>query len=392
MHNWINVFPRIRKTGDNKLPPSERPKSVITLLDLYYPVLFFLIMTVGIVAWFQRIPNRNAIPIVVVLYSLLLFPWPGFRKIVADFTVLLYPVVVIVNHYEYMIALACWYPVLVNFVVASLTRRSKNLFLFFSLYHVASLIIITLILEDMSKPLWYLGLIGNVVAAGLLWITFELFIENVSLTRNLQWINKIIRHDIGNWTHLLTLGMSISRKNNQPVNSMVEEATNGLKDLALRLKSNRAGMTFVSINEIAMRSLMRKIEKDLSGLVPFSCVCEPSLEKKQVVIDAPIMINCLLNLMKNAQSAGANAVEIEFRKGGNGSAEALIRDNGRGFPAEIANAVFKTQVTSTSSGSGFGLLGVKHNLELMGCTIALDDANTSGKGRTCFGIRGIPVV
>jgi len=239
MHNWINIFPGIRKTGDNKLPPSERPKGVITLLDLYYPALFFLIMAVGIVAWFQRIPNRGAIPIVVVLYSLLLFPWPGFRKIVADFTVLLYPVIVIVNRYEYMIALACWYPVLVNFVVASLTRRSKNLFLSFFLYHVAALIIITLTLEDMSKPLWYLGLIGNVIAAGLLWITFELFVENVSLTRNLQWINKIVRHDIGNWTNLLTLGMSISRKNNQPVNSMVEEATNGLKDL--RYGSNPIG-------------------------------------------------------------------------------------------------------------------------------------------------------
>jgi signal transduction histidine kinase len=392
MHNWINVFPGVRKTGDNKLPPSERPKGIFTVLDLYFPTLFFLVLAFGIVAWFQRIPNRGVIPIVVLFYSLLLFPWPGFRKIVADFTVLLYPVIVIVNRYEYMIALACWYPVLVNFVVASLTRRSRNLFLSFFLYHVASLIIITLTCANMSKPLWYLGLITNAVATGALWITIELFIENESLARNLHWINKIIRHDIGNWTHLLTLGMSISRKNNQPVNSMVEEATNGLKDLALRLKSNRAGMTFVSINEIAMRSLMRKIEKDLSGLVPFSCVCEPSLEKKQVTIDVRIMINCLLNLVKNAQSAGANAVEIEFRKGGNRSAEVLVRDNGRGFPAEIANAIFKTQVTSTSSGSGFGLLGVKHNLELMECTITLDDANTSGKGRTCFGIRGIPVV
>jgi signal transduction histidine kinase len=392
MQNWINVFPRIWKTGDNKLPPSERPKVIFTVLDLYFPTLFFLVLAFGIVAWFQRIPNRGVIPIVVLLYSLLLFPWPGFRKIVADFTVLLYPVIVIVNRYEYMIALACWYPVLVNFAVASLSRRPRNLFLFFFLYHVASMIIITLTLEDMSKPLWYLGLITNAVATGALWITIELFIENESLTRNLHWINKIVRHDIGNWTHLLTLGMSISRKNNQPVNLMVEEATNGLKDLALRLKSNLAGMNFVSINEISMRSLMRKIEKDLSGLVPFSCVCEPSLEKKHVTIDVRIMINCLLNLMKNAQSAGADAVEIEFRKGGNRSAEVLVRDNGRGFPAAIANAVLKTQVTSTSSGSGFGLLGVKHNLELMGCTIALDDTNTSGKGRTCFGIRGIPVV
>ena len=328
----------------------------------------------------------------VVLYSLLLFPWPGFRRIVADATVLLFPVIVIVNRYEYLIALACWYPVLVNFVIASLSRRKRSLFLAFSFYHIASLIVITAVMIDRYDSFWYLGLISNLFAAGLLWITIELFIQNRTLAWNLQWMNKTIRHDIGNWTQLLTLGMSISRKNDQPVSPMVDEATKGLKDLAARLKSYRAGMTFVTMGEIPVRSLILKIEKDLRGLVPFSCICEPSLEKEQITIDSPIMINCLLNLMKNAKAAGAGAVDIEFRKGRSKSVEVLVRDNGRGFSGGKADEAFKTQMTSTSSGTGFGLLGIKYNLELMGCTIALQDANSSGKGRTCFLIQGIPVV
>jgi signal transduction histidine kinase len=392
MRNWITRYINFQKTVDPKSPFSEGPRGVIALLDFYYPVIFFLVLSAGIVAWCQHIPNRIVIPAIVVLYSLLLFPWPGFRRIVADSTMLLFPVIVIVNRYEYLIALACWYPVLVNFVIASLSRRKRSLFLTFSLYHVASLIVITVLLVDRYDRFWYLGLISNFFAAGLLWITIELFFQNETLAWNLQWINKTIRHDIGNWTHLLTIGMSISRKNNLPVNPMVEEATLGLKDLALRLKSYRAGMTFVTMSEIPLKSLILKIEKDLMGLVPFSCIVEPSLEKEPIIIDAPIMINCLFNLMKNAQAAGADAVEIEFRKGRTKYVDVLIKDNGKGFPKEKADVVFKTQMARTSSGTGFGLLGIKYNLELMGCTIALQDTNSSGKGRTCFLIQGIPII
>ena len=384
-----------RKTGPQKIERTITPLYagvMVRFLNIYFPVNFALVAGLGIYSLTQEIPNRHIIPFVIAFSSLMLIPGLLFREIVAYATLVGFPFVMIVNGYEYSIALSCWYPVLINAFLISLLRKNAGLFACLCVYHLAGLAAITLKLVDPHARFWYMGLITNLMACGVLGLTYFLFIKNEQLNGNLQKLIKIVRHDIGNWINLLTLGISLSKKNNEPVHKLVEEGTKNLNDWIHRLKSKMPFDTFAYLEIVPLQSFVQSLEKCLGGMVLLNVSTDGSLKGKNVLTDQGILLNCFMNLVRNAAQAGAREVRISFNQGPGRSCTVVVEDNGKGIPAHIADALFSVQVASEKpEGSGFGLLGVRYNLEFMGCSIEIVNANSDGKGTTVFKILGLKI-
>lgn len=81
-----------------------------------------------------------------------------------------------------------------------------------------------------------------------------------------------------------------------------------------------------------------------------------------------------LNLIRNAEQAGATQVTCSVRVMAGGNAvELVIQDNGAGIPPELRARLFETFAVSTKpGGSGLGLYLVRRHVELLGGRIRID--------------------
>jgi hypothetical protein len=359
-------------------------------LNIYYPLTFLLVFCIGIFSWFNDIPNKQIIPFVILFYALVLVPGLLFREIVSYTTILCYPIIMIANGYEYSIAISCWYPVLLNAFIISLLRKRKEIFIGLCTYHLSGLIILTILLVNVHIRFWYLGAVTNIMASCVLGLTYYLFIQNEQLNGNLQKLLKIVRHDVGNWVNLLTLGISLSKKNKETVHKLIEEGTNNLNNWIHRLKTNVPFNTFSFLEIVPLQNIVNLLDKTIGDLATLTFSCDDSLKGKSLLTDSGILINCFMNLVRNAVQANATSVEIAFAAENKKICSVYVKDNGAGIAKHIAEALFSMQVTTEkAAGSGFGLLGVKYNLDFIGCSIELVDANTQGNGKTIFKINGI---
>lgn len=79
----------------------------------------------------------------------------------------------------------------------------------------------------------------------------------------------------------------------------------------------------------------------------------------QVKIDEQMMVQVIINLVKNAAEALSNTenpeIEITTRLHQNGQNEIAVKDNGPGINSEIIDEIFVPFFTTKSSGSGIGL-------------------------------------
>lgn len=95
----------------------------------------------------------------------------------------------------------------------------------------------------------------------------------------------------------------------------------------------------------------------------------------QIMTFAPIDIAIVIdNLFSNSSKAGARHIFFSVRKAGVGVLEIVVTDDGRGISSDKIDPskIFERGYSGSSRGSGLGLYHVKHVLEQVGGSIALD--------------------
>lgn len=106
----------------------------------------------------------------------------------------------------------------------------------------------------------------------------------------------------------------------------------------------------------------------------------------QVQIDEQMMVQVIVNLVKNAAEASSNQeeplVEVVGRRLADNKVEILVIDNGKGISNEIAEEVFVPFFTTKSSGSGIGLSHSRQIMRAHGGTVNY----RREKGKTVFAI------
>ncbi len=103
---------------------------------------------------------------------------------------------------------------------------------------------------------------------------------------------------------------------------------------------------------------------------------------ERFVVDGPpeYLRVVLVNLLRNAERAGARNVEIELRADPGGhEVKLLVKDDGPGVPAELRSQLFRAFTTGSSpGGTGLGLYLCRRYAELLGGQISLEESSRGG--------------
>lgn len=138
----------------------------------------------------------------------------------------------------------------------------------------------------------------------------------------------------------------------------------------------------VSIHSLAERLsiLVSPMKTDFGVLIKF---IYPKSDF-QVLMDEQMIIQIVINLVKNAAEALVNTpdpqIMISIKPLLNGETEISVTDNGPGIPDEIMEEIFVPFFTTKSNGMGIGLSHSRQNIRAHGGTISC----TSRPGKTVF--------
>lgn len=138
----------------------------------------------------------------------------------------------------------------------------------------------------------------------------------------------------------------------------------------------------VSIHSLAERLsiLVSPMKTDFGVLIKF---IYPKSDF-QVLMDEQMIIQIVINLVKNAAEALVNTpdpqIMISIKPLLNGETEISVTDNGPGIPDEIMEEIFVPFFTTKSNGTGIGLSHSRQNIRAHGGTISC----TSRPGKTVF--------
>ena len=199
--------------------------------------------------------------------------------------------------------------------------------------------------------------------------------------------SQLIEFDVKDNENLLELSQLITIESDRIVsllNRMEQISTNNIK------------LEFESINIHEILSHCRRVAQNSFGSnIEFIEEYDPSLPK--ILIDKNLMIQVILNLLKNAAEAynlhgkvkikttyNSNNVKSFSQSGLQTSLPLQIEiiDFGKGIPAEMLPNIFNPFVTSKKEGKGLGLSIVASGLEEMNANIDVH----SEDGFTCFRI------
>lgn len=148
----------------------------------------------------------------------------------------------------------------------------------------------------------------------------------------------------------------------------------------------------LNIHEVLDHSV-RVTQASFGRHLRISCQYDPSLPL--VEADNDLLVQCFINLLKNASEATSDGDRLDISTSYNLSRyisqgavgqrvhlplQIEIRDTGGGIPEEVRAHIFEPFVSSKSEGSGLGLAMVASIISDHGGTIALKDV---GKG-SCF--------
>ncbi len=142
-----------------------------------------------------------------------------------------------------------------------------------------------------------------------------------------------------------------------------------LNDIASSF-SSFAKMPEPVINKLDLVSLLKRIVNlhSQSGKVNF----RTSFKELNILGDEQLLGRIFSNIILNALQAGRPgahlSVDISLEKKAN-QALAILKDNGRGIPDDIADQVFIPHFSTKKSGSGLGLAIAKQGIEQMGGNI-----------------------
>jgi two-component system nitrogen regulation sensor histidine kinase NtrY len=121
-------------------------------------------------------------------------------------------------------------------------------------------------------------------------------------------------------------------------------------------------------------NLQALLQKDLmKAEVLYTIVDDYTLEA-----DEELLIQVLINLLKNSEEAGATKIEIEARIFRSERPRILIKDNGSGISEEHLDKVFVPFFSSKKQGSGIGLSLTRQIMRLHGGEISVSLTNEHG--------------
>jgi len=199
--------------------------------------------------------------------------------------------------------------------------------------------------------------------------------------------SQLIEFDVKDNENLLELSQLITIESDRIVS---------LLNRIEQISTNNIKLEFESINIHEILSHCRRVAQNSFGSnIEFIEEYDPSLPK--VLIDKNLMIQVILNLLKNAAEAynlhgkvkikttyNSNNVKSFSQSGLQTSLPLQIEiiDFGKGIPAEMLPNIFNPFVTSKKEGKGLGLSIVASSLEEMNANIDVH----SEDGFTCFRI------
>ena len=199
--------------------------------------------------------------------------------------------------------------------------------------------------------------------------------------------SQLIEFDVKDNENLLELSQLITIESDRIVsllNRMEQISTNNIK------------LEFESLNIHEILSHCRRVAQNSFGSnIEFIEEYDPSLPK--ILIDKNLMIQVILNLLKNAAEAYNSHGKVKIKTTYNSNnvksfsqsglqtslpLQIEIIDFGKGIPAEMLPNIFNPFVTSKKEGKGLGLSIVASGLEEMNANIDV----YSEDGFTCFRI------
>ena len=199
--------------------------------------------------------------------------------------------------------------------------------------------------------------------------------------------SQLIEFDVKDNENLLELSQLITIESDRIVS---------LLNRIEQISTNNIKLEFESINIHEILSHCRRVAQNSFGSnIQFIEEYDPSLPK--ILIDKNLMIQVILNLLKNAAEAynlhgkvkikttyNSNNVKSFSQSGLQTSLPLQIEiiDFGKGIPAEMLPNIFNPFVTSKKEGKGLGLSIVASGLEEMNANIDV----YSEDGFTCFRI------
>jgi len=199
--------------------------------------------------------------------------------------------------------------------------------------------------------------------------------------------SQLIEFDVKDNENLLELSQLITIESDRIVS---------LLNRIEQISTNNIKLEFESINIHEILSHCRRVAQNSFGSnIEFIEEYDPSLPK--IIVDKNLMIQVILNLLKNAAEAynthgkvkiittyNSNNVKSYSESGLQTSLPLQIEiiDFGKGIPAEILPNIFNPFVTSKKEGKGLGLSIVASGLEEMNANIDV----SSEEGFTCFRI------
>lgn len=164
----------------------------------------------------------------------------------------------------------------------------------------------------------------------------------------------------------------------------LEEKERALLEKTTRTIINQVDALRTMVNafgDYAQATRVEKAPQDLTQLIHSVAALYESGSELQIKLnlpdqalrlpgDAVKLRQTLLNLVKNAQEAGASQVEITARIEGTPKQIHLsLRDNGPGFPVDMLERIFDPYVSGKPKGDGLGLAIVRRIVEEHGGSI-----------------------
>lgn len=137
--------------------------------------------------------------------------------------------------------------------------------------------------------------------------------------------------------------------------------------------------TFLNFSKPVNIDRKEKIElADLFKKISLEKEIEINLINEDIVIknDETLIKSVFLNLVLNSKEAGANKIDIEFKK--NKNIELIFKDNGRGFDMKIKDNIWYPFFSTKKKGTGMGLAIVKKIIISLNGEISLISSDKNG--------------
>lgn len=196
-----------------------------------------------------------------------------------------------------------------------------------------------------------------------------------------QKLVSVLTHEIMNSLTPI-IGLSEPKENEHPMPTITEA------DKALSVIHRRSKGLLDFVNNY--RQLTR-IPKPQCESIPVEEYCSDLQElygnrlhytivpsNLEVYADPRLLMQVLVNLVKNASESGSDTIEINSTRMANGYVEISVRDHGQGILPEVIDSIFVPFFTTKSQGSGIGLSLCKQIIKKHGGRIHVKSSPNHG--------------